>query len=376
MNSIETYTVPKVAAMDGDTQDLLEVRSDPLALEAMRALMVGIAPLMPQPQSQMQPENAPQPSVRSSVSAPLETLVTLLSSLASDETLPESLKPLVAALTTSLSSAPATVTTEAEATPNLSALQAAISQTSTAPAATALAATTPNATPLPVVVSQSILLSPETTELAKQLVAALDTTVATVGPKPNPMINELRAELVQALAVPEEKPVHVPLATTESTPSEASLGQSILQSLGAQSSTSITSPIPTPGVNQTPTVERVEQVSALMTEMADRVLVTDPIHGQVPEVRVKLADSIMPGTEVRVWREDGGQLRVEFDTVSPYWARVLNEASPLLTQRLNERLPSTIPAEVFVQQQGGQPEDGRSRNRQNPWEIMQQNAEA
>lgn len=148
------------------------------------------------------------------------------------------------------------------------------------------------------------------------------------------------------------------------------LGQAILQSLDSQSSASAANGIA--AVNQPAHLERVEQVSALMTEMADRVLVTDPLHGQTQEVRIQFAESIMPGTEVRVWREEGGQLRVDFDTTSGYWARVLSEASPLLSQRLNERLNLPEAVIVNVHQQGGQPEDGRSRNRHTPWEMTGQ----
>ncbi|WP_345738958.1 hypothetical protein [Prosthecobacter algae] len=150
------------------------------------------------------------------------------------------------------------------------------------------------------------------------------------------------------------------------------LGQVILQSLGTQSSASTAHAVTS--VSQPEHLERVEKFSALITEMADRVLVTDPLHGQTQEVRIQLAESVMPGTEVRVWREQGGQLRVDFDTTSGYWARVLNEASPLLTQRLNERLNLTDAVLVNVQQQGGQPEDGRSRNRHTPWDMTGQDA--
>lgn len=163
----------------------------------------------------------------------------------------------------------------------------------------------------------------------------------------------------------------------EQQPNEASLGQSILQSLGAHSSAATASNVESAtSVSGTSTLERVQQVSALMTEMADRVLVTDPVHGQTPEVRVKIADNLMPGTEVRVWRENGDELRVAFDTNSAYWARVLNDASPMLAQRLNDRLPLVAPPQIVVQQQGGQPEDGHSRNRQNPWEVAQDATEA
>lgn len=162
-----------------------------------------------------------------------------------------------------------------------------------------------------------------------------------------------------------------PLPIAEQPASEVlNLGQAILQSIGSHSQTSPTHA--TSEVNASVNVERLEQVSTLMTEMADRVLVTDPLHQQTPEVRIKLADHVMPGTEVRVWREDGGQLRVEFDTTSGYWARLLTEASPLLSQRLNERLNLPEAVQVNVHQQGGQPEDGRSRNRHTPWDLARQ----
>lgn len=151
------------------------------------------------------------------------------------------------------------------------------------------------------------------------------------------------------------------------------LGSAILQSLGHQSAPAVAQTGASAGA-----AERVAEVSNLITQMADRVLVTDPLHGQTQEVRIKIADNVMEGTEVRVWREDGGALRVEFDTTSAYWSRILNDASPLLSQRLNERLPPGTEAQVTVavQQQGQQPEDGRSRNRQNPWELARQAQES
>jgi type III secretion system needle length determinant len=143
------------------------------------------------------------------------------------------------------------------------------------------------------------------------------------------------------------------------------LGHSILQSLDSQSTAAAQ-------VSGPATAERIEHVSNLMNEMADRVLVTDPMHGQNAEVRIKIAENIMPGTEVRVWREDGGQLRVEFDTTNAYWARVLNDSTTQLSQRLSERLNLAEGAQVTVQHESGQPQDGRSRNRHTPWELAQQ----
>ncbi len=162
-------------------------------------------------------------------------------------------------------------------------------------------------------------------------------------------------------------PTSPPQDTTP--PGAEDLANSILQSLGYN-------PVGSAQVQAAPAAadqgRRITEVGDLITQMADRVLVSDPLHGQTQEVRIKLADNIMEGTEVRVWREDGGTLRVEFESTSPYWSRVLNEASALLSQRLQDRLPAAAEVLVNVQQQGEQPQDGRSRNRQNPWELAQQ----
>lgn len=153
----------------------------------------------------------------------------------------------------------------------------------------------------------------------------------------------------------------------------ANLGHSILHSMDSQSAAAAAAAAQVSGPA---TADRIEQVNSLMNEMADRLLVTDPLHGQNAEVRIKIAENIMPGTEVRMWREDGGQLRVEFDTTNAYWARVLNDSTTQLSQRLSERLNLPEGAQVTVQHESGQPQDGRSRNRHTPWEQEQEQANA
>lgn len=209
-----------------------------------------------------------------------------------------------------------------------------------------------------------VALPPHLPALAQALLHIIDTRPEAA---PASVMMPSFANLIEDETTPsQERPADMP-----------NLGSTILQSLGHQST-----PAPSVQANDRATpasaVERVSEVSHLITQMADRVLVTDPLHGQTQEVRIKIADSVMQDTEVRVWREDGGALRVEFDTASAYWSRILNDASPLLSQRLNERLPSGTEAQVTVtvQQQGQQPEDGRSRNRHNPWELAQQTQDA
>jgi hypothetical protein len=51
---------------------------------------------------------------------------------------------------------------------------------------------------------------------------------------------------------------------------------------------------------------------------------------------------------------------------------VLNDSTTQLSQRLSERLNLAEGAQVTVQHESGQPQDGRSRNRHTPWELAQQ----
>lgn len=328
MNSIDTTTPHSIRAIDADGKDLSSLlASDPAALEMLRAMIGGVVPQQAGLQSSPYGESGTK-----NLSAKIQTL---LSQALADESLPSSLAPI------------------------MTALQGRLSSGSTQTAGGGLPSH-----------SLGDSFAPETLGLMKQMLSGIDSTASSSAANTN--LQEIRQALADALNPPAPnvtEPLKVePSETPPPQPDVASLGHSILHSLGAHSSAAATH-----AASHVPSTERVEQVSALMTEMADRVLVTDPLHGQNPEVRISLADNLMPGTDLRVWREDGGQLRVEFDTVSPYWARVLNEASPLLTQRLNERLGQPEQAAVVtVQQQGGQPEDGRSRNRQSPWELAQQ----
>jgi len=354
MNSIETAAPLIVGTLDSDGNDLSSLPgSDPAALEMLRAMIGGIAP---------QQTGLPSVPCGTSEAKTLSTKIqTLLTQALADESLSQSLAPIMTALQGRLSARTAPVGATAAL---LAAGQSSISM----PGAGTLPKSgfSPEAAAFPFA---EAAFSPDSLALMKQLLGSMqDPASSTVT---DPALQELQQALGAALNPPADEvtePFKIdPADTPPPPPDTSSLGHSILHSLGAHSSAAA-SP-----VSHAPSAERVEQVSALITEMADRVLVTDPLHGQTQEVRITLADDLMPGTDLRVWREDGGQLRVEFDTVSPYWARVLNEASPLLAQRLNERLGQPEqPAQVTVQHHGGQPEDGRSRNRQSPWELAQQ----
>jgi type III secretion system needle length determinant len=106
----------------------------------------------------------------------------------------------------------------------------------------------------------------------------------------------------------------------------------------------------------------LDKMEALIAKVANRVLVTDPQSGQNPEVRVRVAPDLMPGTEVKLWKGDGGRLHIEFDTTSPQWAKILSESVSVLADRLGARIHLHETPEVTVRHSGGDmPGDGRSR---------------
>lgn len=116
---------------------------------------------------------------------------------------------------------------------------------------------------------------------------------------------------------------------------ETNLGNTILQSLGAASAQGN----PPAGIQPNAaefSAGRVDyaRIEELLTKVAHQVLATDTVSGQRPEVRVQVAPDLMPGTEVKVWKADGGRLHVEFETTSPQWAKILTDASSILADRL------------------------------------------
>jgi type III secretion system needle length determinant len=143
---------------------------------------------------------------------------------------------------------------------------------------------------------------------------------------------------------------------------EENLGNSILQSLARESSPAQRYPLV--GAADQPIGMRVDldKMEALIAKVANRVLVTDPQSGQNPEVRVRVAPDLMPGTEVKLWKGDGGRLHIEFDTTSPQWAKILSESVSVLADRLGARIHLHETPEVTVRHSAGDmPGDGRSR---------------
>jgi hypothetical protein len=171
-------------------------------------------------------------------------------------------------------------------------------------------------------------------------------------------------------------PVEAAVAQNSST----TLGSTILDSFFAQSTVptaaSAATASATPGAAGVDMTDRVAKVEALMHGMVDRVLVTDPLSGQNQEVRIKFQEGVLPGTEARVWREDG-RVMVEFISTRADSVRWLEGAVAALALRLDERILQAAPSQVTVNSGGDSPADGRSREQyQSDQESPQEEATA
>lgn len=122
------------------------------------------------------------------------------------------------------------------------------------------------------------------------------------------------------------------------------------------------------GDDHQPTAARTD-VSRLMNEIADRVLVSDAsLDSSRREVRIQLRADVLPDTEVRIARRDDGGLVVQLVTTSPESEGVLADQRSGLQERLASRLNAAVEVEVSGPSSSsshGQPDDGRSRDRRN-----------
>src|SRR5690606_31259810 len=117
------------------------------------------------------------------------------------------------------------------------------------------------------------------------------------------------------------------------------------------------------------TPSRQEDLGSMITKMVDRMMVGDSRFHSKGEIQMKLSDSILPQTELKLWRGEGGQLHVQFISQSAEASELLTSRLPLLNARLNEQFaqgPNSLPVQVSLNQDGEMPQDGRSRQRYEP----------
>ena len=124
-----------------------------------------------------------------------------------------------------------------------------------------------------------------------------------------------------------------------------------------------------PPIQSAPPVEEVSpappaDLSKIVGEIADRILVSSPADNPsgMQEIRIHLKESILPNTEVRIYRH-AGSLQVQFLTGSKDSQMFIEQRQPDIQKILGERLANeTVNVSVQDSQQtrSGQGE-GRSR---------------
>ena len=109
----------------------------------------------------------------------------------------------------------------------------------------------------------------------------------------------------------------------------------------------------------------VSRASELAEQVADRILVSMPDSSAPGEVRISLKQSILDGSDVRIFHE-GGELRVVFVAETESAQRFLANNKELMQQTLGERLQDQrVHVEVEAPARGGASrEDNRGRSRQ------------
>ncbi|MDE0062054.1 MAG: hypothetical protein OXU72_04605 [Gammaproteobacteria bacterium] len=105
---------------------------------------------------------------------------------------------------------------------------------------------------------------------------------------------------------------------------------------------------------------------AIAEQVADRILVAAPEPGTSGEVRISLRESVLDGSDVRIFRE-GGELRIVFLPSTEAAGQLLTDNGTVFQQALGERLQDErVRVEVELPGQGAagqQDNEGRSRQR-------------
>lgn len=127
-----------------------------------------------------------------------------------------------------------------------------------------------------------------------------------------------------------------------------------------------------------PDPSMASKLSDLASQVADRLLVTDPSSSTDMEVRILVKQDIMPDTEIRLTRE-GGELKIQIVTKSQEISNLLGPQQAALQALLQERLPREIVKVEVEQAEADTPEDESdrgSRNKRSVWEEQQEQKES
>jgi hypothetical protein len=150
------------------------------------------------------------------------------------------------------------------------------------------------------------------------------------------------------------------------------LGAAMLQSLASQSAGAVAVAAPAATAATVPALERIEALQQTLAETVSRLLVSDPLHDGRREVRLTVAQEILPNTEIRLWRHEN-RIHVEFIAPAGVLDRSFGEGLPRLAEAIQQRQPQFDLPVVTVRGQGGfeQPGDGRSRQQYQTQEELE-----
>ncbi len=118
------------------------------------------------------------------------------------------------------------------------------------------------------------------------------------------------------------------------------------------------------------TTQKASGLNEIVHQIANRVLVSEKsIHGN-QEIRISIKDSILPQTEVRIQKENG-LIKINFVTGSPESHNLLFIEKTNLESHLNHTLKQQVVVEVSRDTGNQNFGEGRSRQRRNLYDEME-----
>ena len=106
-------------------------------------------------------------------------------------------------------------------------------------------------------------------------------------------------------------------------------------------------------------------MNKIAQEIADRILVSGVSRGGAEEVRIQINDAILPGTEIRIYKE-GEQIRVEIITTSEESLNFLSSIRANLQDEFKDRVSNSVNVEIKKSESGNG--NGRSRQQRDIYE--------
>ncbi len=129
-------------------------------------------------------------------------------------------------------------------------------------------------------------------------------------------------------------------------------------------SASVPSSLPSNPVGAAAAPSRLDE---MCEALVDRILVAMPSGDSSAEVRVRIDESWLSATEIRIVADGGGAVSVEFESDNLASQRFLLPHLGNLRDRLGEASVQTVTVRMS---ESGDTGDGRSRNRRNLYEEM------